>query len=464
MPRWIPRSLVVAFAVGLVPPPSAGQVPDVPSGRGEPSPPPHVVLISIDGLMPSVYTREGPARIPTLRRLARDGAWAEGVVGVLPSVTYPSHTSIATGVPPAVHGVHANQILDPGKQSGGAWYWHARDVRVPTLAGAVASRGLRTAAVSWPVTVGANIDVLMPEYGRPYTETLDLLRALARPRGMLDAYEAERGAPLPWPLSDADRTGLAAWIFRTYRPHLLMLHIFDNDTAHHASGPGSPEAAAALETADGYVRIMIEAVEAAGLAGRTDIVIVSDHGFIRYDRQVHPNAVFRTEGLLEVDETTGAVTRWDAYFHPSGGSGFVYLREPDDAALRSRVGAILNALASDPGNGIRQVLDEEDLDRMGADPRASFALDMEDGFAAGGGHDARIQAATNTNAATHGYDPDRPEMHASLIMAGPDVPRAGSLGVVRMTQVAPTVASWFGVGLSDRADEPLALAPSTPGP
>jgi len=65
----------------------------------------HVVLISIDGMRPASYTSAGPAKIPTLRALMARGAHARGVVGVLPSVTYPSHTTMITGVPPAVHGI-----------------------------------------------------------------------------------------------------------------------------------------------------------------------------------------------------------------------------------------------------------------------------------------------------------------------------------------------------------------------
>jgi predicted AlkP superfamily pyrophosphatase or phosphodiesterase len=54
-------------------------------------------------------------------------------------------------------------------------------------------------------------------------------------------------------MTDTDRTGLAAWIIKTYRPHLMLLHIFGTDDAQHQKGPGSPEALAAIETADGNI-------------------------------------------------------------------------------------------------------------------------------------------------------------------------------------------------------------------
>jgi len=96
----------------------------------------HVVLISIDGLRPSSYTSAAPAKIPTLRALAARGAFARGVVGVLPTVTYPSHTTMITGVPPAIHGIINNTWLDPEGRAAGAWYWYARAIQVQTLPGA----------------------------------------------------------------------------------------------------------------------------------------------------------------------------------------------------------------------------------------------------------------------------------------------------------------------------------------
>ena len=229
--------------------------------RAELPQPRHVVMISIDGLKPSTYATAGPSRVPTLRRLAREGAYAHGVIGVLPTVTYPSHTTLITGVLPAIHGIYNNRILDPEETSNASWYWYARDVKVPTLPGVVKARGLTTAAVSWPVTVGADIDYLMPEFAgvTRHPQWLELMRVLSHPRQLLDTYEAQ-GMPLSWPMKDADRTALAAWIFRTYRPHLMLLHIFETDSAQHEYGPGSPEALASIEKADAAVKQIVDAV------------------------------------------------------------------------------------------------------------------------------------------------------------------------------------------------------------
>jgi arylsulfatase A-like enzyme len=414
------------------------------------------VVISIDGLPPGTYTTPGGPAVPTLRRLAAEGAYASGVVGVFPSVTYPSHTAMMTGLRPHRHGIYNNRILDPEDRSNAGWYWYARGVKAPTLPGAVRARGLRAAAVSWPVTVGADLDFLVPEFARSeHPETLTLLSALSKPSTLLDDVEAARGEPLPWPLSDRERTEMAAWIIRIHRPHLLLLHIFDTDSAQHDHGPGSPQAIEAIEAADRYVARVLEAIDAAGLRARTNVVVVSDHGFLPVTERLQLNARFKQEGWIETD-ARGRITRWDVYFQASGGSGFIFLEDPANTDLRAKVRAVVEAVAADPANGVQQVLLEEDLRELGADPRASFAVDMRAGFYTGYGHDALL--APTPSKGGHGFHPERSELHASLIMAGPQVPPAGDLGVVRMTQLAPTLASWFGVGLAPDADVPLKLA------
>ena len=355
--RFAMRLAIVGVAIAVFPMMPAAQ----PGSR-------HVVMISIDGLKPATYTRPGPSKLPTLRMLAQNGAYAEGVVGVLPTVTYPSHTTMITGVPPAIHGIYNNRILDPDDTSSGAWYWYARDIKVPTLYGVVKRLGLSTAAVSWPVTVDAEIDYLVPEFTdvTQHPQWLDLLRALSRPRLLLDTFETA-ARPMAWPPSDTDRTELAAWIIRTYRPHLILLHIFDTDSAEHEYGPDTPQALAAIEKADAHVNKIVEAITEAGLRDRTDIVIVSDHGFLGIEQQLQLNFAFKQAGLIEVNEA-GKLSRWEAYFYAAGGSGFVLLRDPGDIVVRDRVATLLKEILTDPENGVLAVWNQDDLRRLGGGP------------------------------------------------------------------------------------------------
>ena len=170
-----------------------------------------------------------------------------------------------------------------------------------------------------------------------------------------------------------------------------MLHIYDSDTAAHEFGPDSPEALAAVERADVEVNRVLDAVSQAGLSDRTDVVVVSDHGFLPLQKQLQVNFIFKREGLLQTNDR-GQVTSWEASFHSAGGSGFVYVKRPDDRALVSRVAALLAQLAADPANGIEKVWSQSELRQAGAHPDASFGLTMKPGFYTGWGRDALLMS------------------------------------------------------------------------
>src|SRR5262249_57289717 len=131
-----------------------------------PKPPlatPSTALLPHYLLGPDKYT----LKTPTLPRSRRHGPHATTVRGVLPTVTYPSHTTLMTGVWPVKHGILNNVTFDPA-DSDPSWYWYAEDIRVPTLWRAAGQAGYVTGNVSWPVTVGApGIQFNVPEYCRP---------------------------------------------------------------------------------------------------------------------------------------------------------------------------------------------------------------------------------------------------------------------------------------------------------
>ena len=420
--------------------------------------PTHLVMVSVDGLMPAAYTGPGADRFRTLTALKTQGAYAEGVVGALPSVTYASHTTLITGVPPSVHGVFGNMVLDPDGRSNGAWYWYASGIKAPTLIDAAKSRGMTTAAISWPVSVGMKTDYLVPEFwrsGSNHPSDISLTRSLATP-GLIDGVEAWRKRPIGWPLTDRDLTDVALYILKTHKPGVLLLHLGSLDAAEHAAGPGSQRAIETLQQIDGYLGELRDAIAQTGLADRTDFVIVSDHGFAPIERQVQPNAAFKKDGLLTVN-AAGTVTGWQAYFHSEGGAGFVYLKDPNDGGVVERVRTILTALKDDPANGIASIWSREELAKFGADPAAIFGVGMRPGFYSGSGND--VISTTPRNKGGHGFDPNLPQLHASFIIAGPGARAGTNLGIVRMTQIAPTLAKVLGLSLSPRADQPISLHP-----
>jgi predicted AlkP superfamily pyrophosphatase or phosphodiesterase len=204
-----------------------------------------------------------------------------------------------------------------------------------------------------------------------------------------------------------------------------------------------------LKEVDSYIGEIVEQVKASGRP--THVAVVSDHGFLPLSTMLQPNTAFKNEGLLTLNER-GIVASWRAYFHASGGSGYVYVKDPAD---RARVHQILIALKKDPANGIREIWTADDLAKRGAHPDAAFGLDVVDGFYTGPGHDVLVKPSTTKG--EHGFGPDRKALQSSFIMTGPNVQRRGNIGVINMTQIAPTLAKILGVSLSPVAAKPLAL-------
>src|SRR5688500_10847928 len=149
----------------------------------------HVVLISVDGLLPAYYRDEKwPA--PAMQQLYREGAHAVAVKSVFPALTYPGHTTLATGALPARHGIIHNKEFKPVADP--PWLKDASLIRVPTLWDAVRARGGKTASVLWPLTCGAPIDWNLPDiWPGGEGSLIDALRGNDTPHGLLEELEAE---------------------------------------------------------------------------------------------------------------------------------------------------------------------------------------------------------------------------------------------------------------------------------
>ena len=157
-----------------------------------------LLIISIDGLHPShvIDAERHGVEIPHLRAFVEDGTFATGVVGVLPTVTFPSHTTLVTGASPAEHGVLANTPFDPLNANRDGWYWYAEDVRVPTLWSAAAARDRTTASVNWSVTV-ANRDIDLSDPGVLACRQRRGRQTTARPEPPRGLARAPRGEARP---------------------------------------------------------------------------------------------------------------------------------------------------------------------------------------------------------------------------------------------------------------------------
>jgi predicted AlkP superfamily pyrophosphatase or phosphodiesterase len=410
-----------------------------------------VILISVDGMTPAEYEQADAhgLKIPNIRELMSAGCASPGMMGVFPASTYPSHTSMITGQPPAIHGVVSNTPMDPFNLEFGGWYYYAEKIQTPTLWKALHNAHLKTAAVSWPVTVGAEVDYLLPEYRPVRTEEDDaLMRVLSTP-GLFREMQQENKTARP--MSDDWRTDAAIAILRTRHPSLLALHLSDLDEVQHKYGPHTPESHAELERIDGEIGKIRSSVGDSGRAGETTWILVSDHGFLPVTKLFHPLIALREAGLITTDQKE-RLTSWKIYQRNLTGSVFFEAKDPADHASIERATEVLQALATDPANGIAHVYTPGEVKALGADPMAFLAMDPVKGFGFGNNlFGPKVTESTSKGA--HGYNPEVPEMHPSFILSGAGVEKCNSLGGVRIEDVGPTAAALLGATIPEAQGE-----------
>ncbi len=428
-----------------------------------------VLMISIDGLRPGdvLEARQRGLNLPNLTRFLTEGTYATGVAGVLPTLTYPSHTTLITGASPARHGVVNNLTFDPLQVNAGGWYWYASDIRVPTLWSAAGKAGLSVGNVHWPVSVGAaGITWNLPQIWRTgQGDDAKLLGALATP-GLIPELERATGQAYAPGIDesiagDENRGAFADELIRLHHPEFLTVYLTALDHQQHMDGPDTPGAHAVLERIDAVVGKVV----AAELAAHPDatIALVSDHGFEPISHETSLFRAFIDAGLIRLD-SSGKVTAWDAMVWSAGGSAAIILARGDDAALAAKVAGVLDTLKRDPANGIAAIAGKDEIARMRGDPQASFFVNFQPGWTAAGfaGAGAPLDGVPHYKG-THGYFPQVQHLQSTFMVMGPGIAHARSLGLIDMRSIAPTLARVLNVTLEGAELPPLDLTGANKG-
>jgi predicted AlkP superfamily pyrophosphatase or phosphodiesterase len=422
----------------------------------------HVVVITIDGLLPESYLHPDAhgLAIPALRSILARGAASDGALSVFPSVTYPSHTSMTTGVNPGTHGIVGNHAFDPLGRDYGGWRWYAEETKREPVWAIAERAGYRTALVHWPVTVGAHVSWLVPEYWRAKDDNdKKLLRAISTP-GLLEGVAAEHrefwARYAPPDVHDDALADIATYVIERNKPTLTFLHLVGVDSAQHTHGLWSDDARAAIEEADRQVGRVLDTLARAGMTKDTNVIVASDHGFMNAPSMVEPCVLLHDAGPVTVKGDH--VVEWKAAVYSSSGQAYIYLQNPSDTATRDAALAIFTEKARAPAvSGVGRVYSPDDIAAIGGDRDAAFAIEATPGFQFGTRCTGEYTSPP-TYAAVHGYDPRRPEMHASLLMVGATIPH----GVIRdahLVDVGPTVAAWLALPMPNVDGKPLVVAP-----
>jgi predicted AlkP superfamily pyrophosphatase or phosphodiesterase len=408
-----------------------------------------VVLISIDGL-PGWELNDPRLPVPNIWKLAREGVRAESMRITNPTVTWPVHTSMITGVRSARHGVLFNglPIRSGEKAPVSIKQWHNKEdlVQVPTAYDLLHQAGFTTAEVDWVAIHNAkHITWRFPEIPNP-EGVIEKEMVAAGIIGETDLREFFKSSPV-W--RDYYWTQAAVHILKQHAPNLLLFHLLNPDASNHRDGPRSWASRTAYAYADECVAKILEALRTANLTERATVVVVTDHGFKAAKRFIKPNAALRRMRLLKVAD--GKIAG-DAYAMSSGGSAMLYLmdqaRKPE---LTARLAAEFRQM-----EGIERVLTPEEFASWDLpDPRtqarmADLVLYAKDGYAFNASAEGGELAGPETGyPGHHGYPAADPEMDAAFLAWGYGIRADAKLGKISHLDVGPTIAALFGMAMPD---------------
>lgn len=401
----------------------------------------HVVLISVDGFRPEFY-KEAQWPAPNLKMMKEKGVYASGVRGVFPSVTYPSHTTMITGAMPARHGIFYNIPFEPEGQTG-RWYWESKDITTETLWDAVHEKGGKSASFIWPVSVGAPVDYNIPEvwsldgeYGR-----IEPMRDNESPKGLLKELEENVLGQMNEKtfngdyLNREDRTGeMAAYVLEKYKPQLTTVHLIATDHFQHEQGREGEKVHLAIAAIDRAIGKIIEAADRAGILDRTTIIVTGDHGFVDINSALSPNIWLSELGLIEDKKDRG---NWKAAFHTAGASAFLHLKDKGDIKTLKQIHEKLASLPQKYKKLFR-VVDRKELDSIGADPNAAFALAPVPGIAISDSASGPILTARKGG--THGYFPDFYQIETGFVAWGAGIAQGKEIQTMGLEDIAPVVS------------------------
>jgi len=239
---------------------------------------PYVILISIDGMR---YDFAEKYHAKNLLRLSANGVRAKSMQPSFPTLTFPNHYTLVTGLYPAHHGLVDNDFYDPQRRK--RYYVHDRDAVEDgswyggTPLWVLAEKQQMVSASYYWVGSEAAIQDTRPTYSFTYNEKQGIDQRIQQ--------------VVDWLSLPADK-----------RPHLVAFYFPDVDHAAHYAGPDSDSARKAVQFVDESIGKMVQTVGRLKLP--VNFIVVSDHGMAQVDLQ-HPIYIDSTLNLSDCKLSLG---------------------------------------------------------------------------------------------------------------------------------------------------------------
>jgi len=383
-----------------------------------------MLIISFDAVGDDEFERL--LQYPAFNAFSRQCAVFRDVSSVFLSNTYPIHTSVATGVLPREHGIFSNTETFPVRKP--VWNCDERLIRAKTIWQLAAKKGIKTAAVLWPVTaysktIRYNVPEIIPRPGENQVmtslkagSTLLQLKLFLRYKKLLDGFNQ--------PNLDNFSTACMTDILREKKPGLALVHFTAYDSICHYNGKGSSAMETAFQALDKNLAALLK------VAVNDDVILFSDHSQINIHTVVDPNLILVSEGLIHKTDDGYLPGEKGCYFENLGGSA-VFHSGKLDAGCIERIR--LNISKSE---GFNRFLTTEEMNTSGL-AGASFGFCAKTGFC--------YEIFGTKKKGQHGFPLDMPDYRVFYMARGcglepGSVVRGGSL-----LDIAPLVKKRLGL-------------------
>lgn len=429
-----------------------------------------LVVLSFDALQTNDL--ELLSRLPYFSQILKRAAVVNNIREIYPTLTYPIHTTIVTGVYPDKHGIPHNQkaSIDPKDPDwsimGSDWYWEKENIEVKTLVDAVWEQGGTVATVLWPVTAGDQRGYNVPEIWpvrKSGQNAKEVFEKASSPLAMQDYYDRYI-AHYDWSNNeDLIHYGveIALDILKKHKPDLMLCHVVHLDHIRHLYGDQGREVDDCLKQLDIIAERFIQATREAGTFEETNFVILGDHGQIDIDTVFNLNLALKYMGFIRTDARGKAIS-FDAYSFSAGFSTQIMLRDPDNQLLKRKVLAALLAIQERYPQYIERIYNKDEAERE-EHLSGDFSFVVEGTFGTlfhNSLTDSLIIPFGSPEykfyRAMHGHHPSKGDK-PPFIAFGPDILSGERLMYGDMIDICPTLALLLGVNMPGAQGKPFPI-------
>lgn len=380
---------------------------------------PYVIMISTDGFR---YDYAKKYNAVNLLKYSGQGVQAKAMIPSYPSITFPNHWSLITGLYPAHHGLVDNFFYDYQLKKNyamnkkdivedGSWYGG-----VPLWALAE-KQGMISASMQW-VGSGSEAGGKRPTYYYPYHEKFT-------------------------PSEKVDKVINWLKLPENQRPHFISMYFPEVDGAGHHFGPEAKETETAVQLVDAAIGNLVEKVNQLGLKN-VNFIFVSDHGMIQVDGG----------NPLEIPAMLLDKTRFD--FYNSQTLLRVYVKNPDE------VKSVFKELKASKTDDYEVYLDKKL-------PKYLHFATRDDRYRRIGqillipkAPKVFLEKNQKTSSGKHGYDPQLvPEMKATFFAWGSAFKNNLIIDEFSNVNVYPLVAEILGLKPENKIDGKLKVLKET---